>query len=72
MDAVDFLTMLWKLVATFVFITLNLPTLGMDGTTAFVPLMFGRVQNAMRDALHTVRVDLKANEGARRRPQRPL
>jgi hypothetical protein len=58
--------MIWKPIAAFVFIALNLPTLGVDGTTAFVPLMFGRVQTAIRGALHTVRADLKAHEGARR------
>jgi len=58
--------MFWKLAAAFIFITLNLPSPGMD-STAFVPLLFGRVQTTMRSALHTVRADLKANQGARRR-----
>ncbi len=58
--------MLWKLVATFVFITLNLPSPGVESTTSLVPYLFGRAQTAMRGALHTVRLDLKINESARR------
>jgi hypothetical protein len=59
--------MFWKLAAAFIFVTLNLPSPGVDSTAAFVPLLFGRVQTAMRGALHTVRADLKANQGARPR-----
>ena len=65
-DAVAFTTMLWKLVATFVVITLNLPSPGVESTTSLMPYLFGRVQTAMRGALHTVRADLKANESGRR------
>lgn len=66
-DAVGFLTMLWKMVATFVFISLNLPSPGVESTASLVPYLFGRVQTVMREALQTVRADLKANEGAKTR-----
>jgi hypothetical protein len=57
--------MLWKMVATVVFIMLNLPSPGVESTTSLVPYLFGRAQTAMRGALHTVKVDLKMSEGAR-------